>query len=183
MDDFNLRRLVREVLGSTTMTDPTAIAVEVDRRIGDEDCRAALRQALRSLVRLEITRVRKDGDVPPPEPEVVSNVTPIVSGGVPVPTQAARPKGSAKVAAIREMGAAKLRELMHVGEGEWRRLGDCSFADLMFAAAERHELASRNTARAVWFEELAEAVRAAGVERVRDLPTEVLRARLGDVAA
>ncbi|OKI16542.1 hypothetical protein [Streptomyces sp. CB03911] len=188
MDDFNLRSLVREVLGGTTMTDPTQIAREVDRRISEDDCRDALRQALRGYVREEITRMRRHHDVEEPvaQATLVSNVTPMASGGAggpSAPVRTVKPVRSAKVAGIREWWSSKLLEPYHVGEKVYRRLGDCSFEDLLFAAAERREHAARNAARAEWFEQLAETVRAAGVSRVRDLSTDVLQARLGDVAA
>jgi hypothetical protein len=184
MNEFSLRHLTREVLRGTTMTDPSDIAREINRRIADDDCRTALRQALRGYVREEITRLRRHPG--PEETEPISNVTLFVSGNAPAaqkPAAARPPARSVKVAGIRDWWSAKLRELTHVGESEWRRLGDCSFEDLMFAAAERHEHAARNAARAAWYEQLAETVQAAGAARVRDLPSEILQVRLGNVAA
>jgi hypothetical protein len=64
-DDFMLRHVVRDVLGATTLVDPGLIAAEVDRRIADDDCRLALRQALRMFVRQVITEDRMRHTIAP----------------------------------------------------------------------------------------------------------------------
>lgn len=198
MTDFNLRRLVREVMATSTMSDPGDLAVEVSRRIDPDDCRAALDQALRQYVREEITRMRMR-HVPVAEPYrpsptlapvipparstmTLTEAQPAVARPVKLPAPVL-PVRSAKVAGIRDWWTRELRNPIHVGGKQWVRLGDCTFDDLMFAAAERRDLAERNAARAESFGKLAEAVKAAGVGRVRDLPTDVLSAHFAGAAA
>jgi hypothetical protein len=206
--DFNLRHLVREVLNTSTLTDPHAIAEEVARRVDDGDLRTALGQCLSHLVREEI-RSSRNGGLPsvsstfttsaPPLPrqagprltlhtqpqQTVMTESP---GAVPRPVikvpPARRPGRSAKVAAIRESGPKWLRDRLNTGADprEWKRIGDCSFTDLMFAAAQRRDQAARTSAAAERLERLAELVQAHGVDRVRDLPESVL-AQVGGAAA
>jgi hypothetical protein len=201
---FNLRRLVREVLDTTTMNDPHAIAPEVLRRIDASDLRAALGECLPSLVREMIRSSRNGGfggpvermSVPSPSsprltlhaqtgtPEVMSEHP----GSGPMASvrrsPAKKPGRSAKVAAIRASGPKWLADRINTAADprEWKRVGDCSFAELMFAAGQRREQAARTSAVAERLEGLAELVRAHGVERVRDLPASVL-AGVGGAAA
>lgn len=196
MTDFSLRHLVREVLDTTTMNDPHAIAPEVLRRIDATDLRAALGECLPSLVREMIRSSRNGGfgapagraPTPPPssprltlhagsdEPEVMSEHPgsgPLSSVGR---APAKKPGRSAKVAAIRASGPKWLTDRINTAADprEWKRVGDCSFADLMFAAGQRRDQAARTSAAAERLEHLAELLRANGVERVRDLPASVL---------
>ncbi|NUQ97871.1 MAG: hypothetical protein HOY79_15390 [Streptomyces sp.] len=197
MTDFSLRHLIREVLDSSTLSDPHAIAAEVARRIDDADLRTALEQCLADPVREEI-RKNRNGGLPtlatalPSAPRLTLHTQPDVMteqpGGAPRPVVKAapvrRPARSAKVAAIRESGPKWLRDRLNTGAEprEWKRIGDCTFTDLMFAAAQRRDQAARTSAAAERLEQLAELVRAHGVERVRDLPASVL-AQVGGAAA
>jgi hypothetical protein len=189
MSDFSLRQLVHDVMGATAMSDPGDIADEVAWRIDDADLRAALNQALRGFVREEITRLRahnaRRGEATPAGAQpALADVPEVVSSpgrrALKVPGQPGR---SAKVAGIRDWWSAELRKPFHVGEKRWLALGDCGFDELMYAAAERRNHATRNAARAESLTGLASELAAAGVARVRDLPIEVLRAYLGGVAA
>lgn len=199
MTDFNLRHLVREVLDNSTLNDPHAVAAEVARRIEDGDLRAALKQCLAHLVREEIRSSRNGGlpalatpDVRQAPPRLTLHRQPEATteqvGSSPRPTVKAAPAKppvrSAKVAAIREAGPKWLRDRLNTGADprEWKRIGDCTFTDLMFAVAQRREQAARTSAAAERLEALAELVRAHGVERVRDLPEPVL-AQAGGAAA
>lgn len=200
MTDFNLRHLVREVLDNSTLNDPHAIAAEVGRRIDDGDLRTALEQCLAHIVREEI-RSSRNGGLPylaaPADgrqggPRLTLHSQPTVMteqpGGVPGPVVKAAPgrqaARSAKVAAIREAGPRWLRDRLNTGADprEWKRIGDCTFTDLMFAAGQRRDQAARTSAAAERLEALAELVRAHGVDRVRDLPESVL-AEAGGAAA
>lgn len=204
MSDFNLRRLVRDVLSTSPLTDPHALADEVLDRIDDCDLRPALGQVLASMVREEI-RSHRGGGLPPLAPSAPKPTTPAPPrltlhrqpqvmtespGAVPrpiskaAPAPARQPGPSAKVAAIRAAGPKWLEERYNVGADprEWKRLGDCGFVDLMFAAGQRREQAARTSAAAERLEGLAELLRVHGVERVRDLPASVL-AGVGGAAA
>lgn len=199
MTDFSLRHLIREVLDTTTMNDPHAIAPEVLRRVDASDLRAALGECLPALVREVIRGSRNGGflssppqrSTPPrltlhkdPDAEVMSEHPgsgPMASVGR---TSTKKPGRSAKVAAIRASGPKWLTDRINTAADprEWKRVGDCSFADLMFAAGQRRDQAARTSAAAERLESLAELVRANGVERVRDLPASVL-AQVGGAAA
>lgn len=191
MSEFNLRALVREVRNTSTMLDPHLIAAEVLRRIGDADLRSALAECLASLVREEIRHARNQGSFPlPPEPpsrpSMLRPVQPVgtfagTTGNAPANP---RPARSAKVAAIRAAAHSWMQDVIHTSADprEWKRVGDCTFSDLMFAATSRREQARRTNAKAAEYEALAGLVRAHGVERVRDLPEHVLRG-VGGAAA
>jgi len=206
MSDFSLRRLVRDVLASSELTDPHALADEILARIADEDLRPALGQVLASMVREEIRERRNKHAVALPSPAVLTT-PPVASaprltlhsqpqvmaetpGPAPrpvikhVPPPARQSARSAKVAAIRAAAPKWLEDRYCVGSGDddWKFLGDCGFADLMFAATQRREQAARTSAAAERLEGLAELVRSHGVDRVRDLPEAVL-ASVGGAAA
>lgn len=205
MSDFNLRHLVRDVLATSPLTDPHALADEVLGKVEDCDLRTALGQVLASMVREEIRSHRNGGlptiapapsaPKPPPgpprltlhsQPQVMAEspgpVPRPVAKAVPVPS--GRPGRSAKVAAIRAAGPKWLEERYNVGADprEWKRLGDCGFTELMFAAGQRRDQAARTSAAAGRLEGLADLVRTHGVKRVRDLPASVL-AEVGGAAA
>jgi hypothetical protein len=175
MPEFSLRSHVREVLANSTQADPRAIAAEAFDGIDPNEYGPALLQCLPDVVREEIRHSRNLA------PVGTMQERPRAVGDSLTPRKAR----SSKVASIREMWQEKLRERIHTGpsSADWRMLGDCSFDELMFAAAERRELAARNEAKATEYEELAEMVRTAGVGRVRDLPAALLRTRLESEAA
>lgn len=209
MSDFNLRHLVRDVLENSPLTDPHALADEVLGRIDDCDLRPALGQVLASMVREEI-RASRNGGLPPAPSRPTTTSPPPASGprltlntqrdapqmqvmaersggysvSLPMPRQGAKAARSAKVVAIREAGPKWLGERLNTGAdaGDWKRIGDCSFSDLMFAVGQRREQVARTSAAADRLERLAEQVRVHGVDWVRDLPASVL-AEVGGAAA
>lgn len=153
-DEFNLRALVRDVLESSTLADPTDVANEVMRRIPKSSQRAALVQALRAFVRQVISEQRMSIRITDGQPTL-----PVV--------------GSAKVAARREW--AQALRLRVAGLDGWKSLADCTYADLLHAAKERREQARRNSAKARQYELLASLLTEHSADRVRDLPQDVLR--------
>ena len=157
--EFVLRHVVRDVLASSVEADPGILAGQVLARIPKKDRDAALKQAMRSIVRQAMAETRV-GHRP-------SNNAPI------------RP--SSKVAGIRDGWQRRLRDRVHVGESTWKLLADCTYDDLTAAAAERQEQADRNM---VWVREyraMASAVLDAEVERFGDLPVEKQMQILGGV--
>lgn len=146
---YDLRKVVREFLDETDLTDFREMGAELARRIPSKDLRSALATALPDLLST-VNQQRR-----------MSN--PIISG-------TSGPVRSPKVAGIAAMHAAALRALVHVGGGANKHLGDCTYEDLMFAAAERREQARRNAAKADQYEALANRLRASGFTRVADLP-------------
>lgn len=161
--DFNLRALVREVAESSTLTDPGSLADEIARRIPAEHVHDAFVQMLRPYVRELITKDRSFG----------------------TPTdhhEAPRPGRSWKRDGIRAHWRRVLRERVHVGVGpaDWKFLGDCGREDLLFAAAERRQMAEANLAKAAQFEQIAALLD--DDKTVRDLPDDTLAASLGEAA-
>lgn len=171
--DFRLRDLVAEVVASSTLTGPDAIASEVAGRISEDDTRTALEQALREFVRVHLTRARPSGEpldslIPPRQEEA--------PGPAPV-----KPVRSSKVSGIRSAWQAWLNAQYRVDD-RWMRLGDCSAEDLVFISGDLEAQASRSLSKARGFRSLVDAMEASGVERVRDLPETVLAESLREAA-
>lgn len=153
-DALNLRALVREILAETDEADPGAIARTVMGRIPTDKQGEALIQTLRLFVRQIISENRIT------RPQGVTHIG------------AARSAGrSWKGAALREAWREKTRDRLHVGHGEWKQLRDCTYADLMSAAAERQDHAERNAAWAQRYRHYALALSNAGVDTFGELPT------------
>ena len=152
MSDLNLRALVRDVLRETSEADPGVIAEAVLGLIPAKQSREALEQTMRLFVRQVISEVRVSN-------APTAKVTPI------------RPTTSWK-GAVRDGWQRRLRDRVHVGGSEWRLLADCTYSDLMAAAAERQEHADRNAAWARTYRAFADAIQEAGVETFADLPAE-----------
>lgn len=161
---FDLRALVREVCDTSTMTDPATLAKEVGRRIGRNEQRAALDQALPLVVQ-----------------HVISRRQPIA---MPEQRSAATPNRSRKVASIRETWRRMLRDRIAVGPdtSDWKFLGDCTAEDLAYAAAIREDHARRNAARAQQLRDLADLLAEHGASTVSELPEPVLSASLQEAA-
>lgn len=209
-DDFSLRHLIREVLDTSDLTDPQDLAVEVQSRIRPSQYEEALSQLLPALVR-EMIRLSRNGnqvppETPPPTKPAAPAPQPVLTLSRPAPAEQPAPKRamamvmselpggvaapprpvyrSAKVAAYQDLGMKWLSERLNTSQDPraWKRLGDACFDDLMFAAGQRRDQAARTNAKAAEYEALAKLVRAYGVERVRDLPEDVLRG-IKDMAA
>lgn len=158
---FILRHVVRDVLTDTDLADPGDLADVVLERIPSEHVHDALSQTLRIYVRQVISEVRNSG------PAV--NVAPI------------RPNLSWKVAGIRDGWQRQLDNRVHIGDG-WKLLRNCSYDDLLAAAAERRDLADRNMARARQYDAWACLLSDNGAETFGDLPAEVQMQALGSAA-
>jgi hypothetical protein len=151
---MDLNAAVADVLDSTDLVTPEEIAHKVVGDIPDEDLRAVLTLVLPGYVRGVIYRRRAHN--------------PYLTGSPP-------PARSAKVAAIRDTWSQPaLRDRVHVGDGEWKLLGHCTYRDLMCAAMERRRLAQANLAKADHFEALANLLTARDVTHVADLPADDL---------
>jgi hypothetical protein len=172
MSDFNLRALVHEVADNSTIADPELLAKEVASRIGKNHVRAALEQALPTLVRAMMTR------------------TPLISPGGHGPDDThmrtaaggSVPNRSRKVQEIRSAWAAQLRERICVGPKSYKFFGDCTFDDLTAAASVREAHAQQNAQAAFRLHTVADLLRRNGVAMVRELPDSILSDALGDAA-
>jgi hypothetical protein len=166
---FNLRALIREVLATSALPDPGALAKEVSERVPDEHLREAFEEMLRTYVTNTITGGRK---LFPGPANGSLHETPAPKGG-----RRSRPVGrSSKVAGIREAWREALRQRVNIGPApeDWKFLADCGADDLAFAETVRREVAARNLANADQFKGLRELLAEHGAEQVRDLPDSVL---------
>ncbi len=159
MAEFDLREAVHAVVNDTDLASPREIAAKVAENVPQRHLRAALADALVDYVRDELGRMRGRRG------------------------RAGRPGSySPKRAAIADMWRHELRDRIHVGDAQWKLLGDCTYDDLAKAAAERREQARRNAARAAFYENLAELVREHGAATVAELPAEALDTAFGAAA-
>ncbi len=171
---FNLRAIVREVLDSSALTDPGALAKEVSERVHDEHLREAFEEMIRTYVTNTITGGRK---LFPRQAGGSLHETPTPMGG-----GKSRPVGrSSKVAGIREAWREALRQRVSIGPApeDWKFLADCDDDDLAFAETVRREVAARNLANADQFKTLRGLLAEHGKKHVRDLPDSVLAAYFG----
>lgn len=77
---------------------------------------------------------------------------------------------SPKQDAIRTQWQRMLVQRLHIGDGVWKVIGDCTAADLDYAASARYKLATEVTKNANQLQEMAASLRAAGVTTVKELP-------------
>src|SRR5215204_6543050 len=108
---MSLRKLAREVIESSMTNDLEVMVDDLLRRVPESDLQEALREALRTVIR-EAIRARRNG------------VIPIADRSAPANT------GSWWVEGVREAHQAKLRDLFHIGGGQWKRLAEMTYRDL-----------------------------------------------------
>lgn len=145
----DLKDLVRQVLADTSLSDPRDVAAEVVHRLrGAAAMRGALSEALVVYVRTSFTRDR---------------MLPQSKTTTPAP--------SSKVAAVRSDWQHRLLTPVAV-EGVWKRLGECTADDLRSVAAALREHAAQTSAKADYYDALADVLPAGAV--VSDLATDPL---------
>lgn len=174
-NSFNLNALIREVIDTSTLVDPDSLAKEVGKRIGRNQERDALQQALPALVMTALSRGRH-----------------LTSSGGHQPTGTQRrnavgrsnsaPGRSSKVAGIREAWRKMLQEPIAVGGNHWKRLAECNAEDLTYAEDLRRAHAARTAAAADKLANLRELLQQHGVATVGDLPDQTLGHALGEAA-
>lgn len=148
---YELRKIVCQVLDTTSITDPAEVALKVAEVVPAKELRAALAEALAHYV-ATVNQQRRMGN-------------PILRGEEP-----SKPVRSQKVAGIAAWHAAALADRVSVAGGGWKVLGDCTYEDLMFNAEMRRDLARRNAVKADQYEALARRLVVLGVETVAQLP-------------
>lgn len=150
---FSLRALAREVWDDMGGADYHVLAKEIRRRISRADRDAALDEALTEYARHFAVGQRPSGRSRP--------------GAGPLNS-----RRSSKVASIRQSWP-ELRARIFTKDGQ-KAYGDCTKADLIFHADLLERQARQNQAKASWERDIAAALGAHKVERVRDLPDDVL---------
>lgn len=133
MNPRPVAKAIREVLTSSSLSNPADVAAKVAEQIPDAQLRAALAEVLPSFVRTEFSRERM--------------LSPVRHSGGP----------SAKVAAIRDAWAARKQTPLKIGD-EYKRLAECTAADLLVAASELRQRADAMLGKADYYEALAAAL-------------------------
>jgi len=155
-DAFVLGSLVYATVKATQLTDPAQIAEEVLAQINEVDHKVALQQALRTMVRIEITR-RRDLSLPTINPKIT---------------------GKARSAAVRAAWVQRIDALERNAAGEWAHLGDFTRADLLAAAEFRRALAAQDLAKAEQYEQLAALMGRSNAKTLRSVSVRDLSAIL-----
>ena len=145
---FNPLNAAREVLRTTSLSDPADVAEAVFGLTPPEAIPEAYRSLLRNVAREAMRMERATSD----DREDTRRA----------------PQPSAKVAAIRAMHDKWLRQRV-CPNGDWKMLGDCTITDIQAIAEERREIAAKNEAVAKEFDTLADRMARQGVTYVREL--------------
>jgi hypothetical protein len=155
--EFDLAVAMAELYATSRIADPEEFAEALLPRIPLSGLQEIVRDVLPCHIRIWFGRMRREptGDDP-------------------------QPGRSAKGQFVRSMKlnavASILASRYHVGDGNWKVLGDCGEEELAFMAAERKQDAERTLARAARFEKLRKSLRKHRVALVRELPEEAVLA-------
>lgn len=178
MTTETLSALIGSVLDETDLMTPEAVADEVANRTSDDLLGSFYRQALRERVRAAMqlrtakamcTSIEDTQDSP--TGHSASDIHAVTAGRGPSPKQ--KPIMSAKFALINEAHLARLREIVLI-DGDRKRFGDLTRGDLLTAAKTRDEMAARNLTMADKYRRVEKEMERLGVEKVSDLPADVL---------
>jgi len=146
---MNLSETVRAVLDEYDDNDPELLADIVIGRLEDYETGSVMRVLMAAYVRSFISRSR--GGALPPAP-------------------------SSKVTGVRESFQSDmdrwLRDRISIAPNTYKMRGDCTAADLRYAANLRAEIATKNAVAAEQYAVLADLLDEVGAEFVRDLPAD-----------
>lgn len=157
----DLRHVIRE-LGAVD-PDPGHVAEQVLDQISDEEARVVAGVTLRDYVR----RVLSLPNVPDSDAESDQKPSLQMLDG--------RKTSSWKVRATQNQRLqAILNKSVYGCQGEWKRYGDCGEADLLTMVQSRRTKADELVHEAEHYEKVLGQMREHGVEKVRDLPEDVL---------
>lgn len=151
---------VRSVLEEIDSVDPREIAREVAAATSEEELREFYATSLIGTVRSVIREHRN---------RAITNAL-----------SSAR---SAKLSQRRDWWAEMCAARIHVGASKWMQLGDCTAAELQFAASERRTDAERELKRAEAYDQLRSLLRSHRVKTVSELPSDAARRAVTAVAA
>lgn len=159
-DHTSLHATIREVARTEDLDDPRAIAEKVAANTSNDVIREHYITALTSTVRDVLRAERADA----------FNMKP------------AKPARSAKLKQRRSWWSDFIAARVAVA-GEWKKLGDCSGADLATIEYERRENAARSIAVAEQYALLRDLLESHGVATVAALPPKAVEDALGRAAA
>jgi hypothetical protein len=167
-----IRKIVREVLETTGLTDVHEIATKAVQAVPDDDLRPSLIDALPALIRIEIGQQRRDAfngrtqtPAQPSPPQPMSSRQ---------PTQSRRPGKLGRLDDHTEvLNHPLLKQRIHTATG-FKLFAECTVADFRFAASERTTKAHNDTVWARRFESAAAVMEKAGVKVAGELPTKQL---------
>ncbi len=143
---MSINDLIRATLEETDATTPADIAREVLARIPDPQ--AALAECLPTFVQVSLSRARMLS--PLDDPQTADR------GQAAADTHATvAPVGYSRATRIRDSWAARLSTPLRVGD-EWKRLADCTAADLHIVADDLRARAAKSLAKADWYDQLAD---------------------------
>ena len=160
-DEFDLRALVRQVATETSLRGPEEITAKVVEMVPDKHLRAALLLTLPDTVRRVLFQDRQ------PVERYARQTEKQTAGNV----NSARSSMSKR---IREGWRRTLAGQFHIGHGQWKVLGECTYDEVMFLSAERQAHAEANAAAAAMFARLAAAMKRRKATTAGDLPEKVL---------
>lgn len=175
---FDLRALTRQLLDTSDLSDPNALATELRAMIPDNDLAGALDQTLPGWVRHEMSLGRLKTS---PGPTDLSESAETSSKGAATPGKPPPNHRSRKLELLQKMASDRLRDRVK-GADCYKLFGDFTVDDLNHAAAVREEQARQNSDCAAEYRELARIITQYRVTYVRELPDAVLVAKLSNAA-
>lgn len=150
---MSLTQTVRQIMDTTSLSDPREIAAKLLADISPDEYRAALEEALPPFVRTALSRDR------------------LAQTG-----SKSGPSRSGKLAAIRDHWERRLATPLLVN-GAYKRFGECDASDLHMAAEALRADAARMTSKADYYDEIAAALPAGATVSALDAdPTEAVAA-------
>lgn len=159
---FNLSDEVKAILHSTSISDPSEIALKVAESVPEHMLRECLRVTMREyvtgVIRFERNIANSTGNGQSTTATQSSSAT---AGGQ-----------SWKRDGIRQGWRSRLMNRYYVA-GQWMLLGEMTHDHLVAAAIDREELAAANTARAAQLRLWAALIHESNVQTFGDLPEDV----------
>lgn len=184
----SLRSLILAALAEDADADPRSIAELVADRIPEDVKQQVLLSALTWRVRSVMSQDRNTAlshaftpapAARPAQPAVCRpSLLPPTSRPSSIQAESIdhRPNRSAKVAGIRDWWSDMLASRVHVGDKQWKPLGECGVKELQFAETERRDQAERHLKTAKMYLRLRQLLDEHEVSTVAELPSDAVKA-------
>lgn len=141
-----IRELIDSIVDRGIYSDPKDISHEVIQSIAEENYQKAVEEMLLSYVRQTLSLRRLNFSIVSQDDEKKYQEQVTISTNP-----------SAKVEACRNSWTQRKNTPLLVGT-EWKRLGECTYSDLMKVATSLRERARKTLSKADWYTRLAEAI-------------------------